>query len=205
MADWPPLPFAEWEKDMRHGSHVDPDRGKTRMAFRAIGQPWWNVAMYVTPVGLTTSAISYRGRLFEIEFDFVSHRLRMVTSEGREHIMRLYARSVADFYAEYTSALRLLGIEVHIDPAPAEFDDTTPHDEDQHHASYDKDYVERFRHILIASDHVLKKFRAPFVGKCSPVHFFWGSFDLAVTRFSGRRAPEQPNADPITREGYSMK
>jgi hypothetical protein len=177
--------------------------GKTRMARAALVNHWWNVTLYVTPVGLSTSTVPYGDRSFEIEFDFVSHKLRMRNSEGHEHAVRLYARSVADFYAEYMAALRSLGIEVNIDRTPAEFDDTTPYDQDKHHASYDKEYVERFRRILVHSDAILKKFRAPFMGKCSPVHFFWGSFDLAVTRFSGRRAPEQPNADHMTREGYS--
>ena len=177
--------------------------GKTRMAREPLINHWWNVTLYVTPVGLTTSSIPYRDQTFEIEFDFVSHRLRIVTSPGREYVMCLYPRSVADFFSEYMSALRSLGIEIHIDPKPAEFDDTTPYDQDQHHASYDKEYVERFRRVLIQADRILKKFRSRFVGKCSPVHFFWGSFDLAVTRFSGRKAPEQPNMDPMMREGYS--
>jgi hypothetical protein len=201
--DWPPLPFAEWERTYDTVHMWTQIVGKTRMAREPLINHWWNVTLYVTPLGLTTSSIPYRGKTFEIEFDFVSHRLRIITSEGREYIMRLYARSVADFFSEYMAALRSLGIEIHIDPKPAEFDDTTPYDQDQHHASYDREYVERFRRILIQSDRILKKFRAPFIGKCSPVHFFWGSFDLAVTRFSGRRAPEQPNADPVTREGYS--
>ena len=201
--DWPPLPFAEWERTYDTVHMWTQIVGKTRMAREPLINHWWSVTLYVTPLGLTTSSIPYRGKTFEIEFDFVSHRLRIITSDGREYIMRLYARSVADFFSEYMAALRSLGIEIHIDPKPAEFDDTTPYDQDQHHASYDREYVERFRRILIQSDRILKKFRATFIGKCSPVHFFWGSFDLGVTRFSGRRAPEQPNADPGTREGYS--
>ena len=176
--------------------------GKTRMAREPLVNHWWNVTLYVTPLGLTTGSIPYHGKTFEIEFDFVCHRLRIRTSEGSEHVIRLYARSVADFYAEYMAGLRSLGLEIRIGKTPAEFDDVTPFDQDQHHASYQEDYVERFRRILIQVDRIFKKFRAPFLGKCSPVHFFWGSFDLAVTRFSGRRAPEQPNADHMTREGY---
>jgi hypothetical protein len=201
--DWPALPFAEWEKTCDTLHMWTQIVGKTRMAREPLVNHWWNVTLYVTPLGLTTSPIPYQDQTFEIDFDLVSHRLRMVTSHGREYIMCLYPRSVADFFSEYMSALRSLGIEIHINPAPAEFDDTTPYDQDQHHASYDKAYVERFRRILIQSDRMLKKFRTRFLGKCSPVHFFWGSFDLAVTRFSGRRAPEQPSMDPMMREGYS--
>ena len=201
--EWPPLDFSEWE-NTRDTVHMWTQIiGKTRMAREPLVNHWWNVTLYVTPLGLTTGSIPYQGKTFEIEFDFVSHRLRIRTSEGSEHTIRLYARSVADFYAEYMAALRSLGIEMEIDKTPAEFDDVTPHDQDRHHASYEEKYVERFQRILIQTDRILKKFRAPFLGKCSPVHFFWGSFDLAVTRFSGRRAPEQPNADHTTREGYS--
>ena len=117
--------------------------------------------------------------------------------------MRLFPRSVADFYAEYMAALKSLGIEVRIYKVPVEFDDVTPFDQDQHHASYDTEYVERFRRILIHADRIFKQFRSRFLGKSSPVHFFWGSFDLAVTRFSGRRAPEREGVDPVTREAYS--
>jgi hypothetical protein len=117
--------------------------------------------------------------------------------------MRLYPRSVADFYQEYMAALRSLGIDVRIYKVPVEFDDVTPFDQDQHHASYDAEYVERFRRILIHADRIFKQFRSRFLGKSSPVHFFWGSFDLAVTRFSGRRAPPREGADPVTREAYS--
>jgi len=177
--------------------------GKTRMAFESLQNHWWNVALYVTPVGLTTSSIPYRGNTFVVDFDFVLHRLVLRMSDGREHVIRLYARSVADFYKEYMASLQMFGIELKIERTPAEFDDTTPHDVDEHHASYDRGHVENFHRILVNSDRVLKKFRARFIGKSSPVHFFWGSFDLAVTRFSGRPAPVNPAADPITREGYS--
>jgi hypothetical protein len=201
--DWPALPFEEWE-NTRDTVHMWTQIvGKTRMVREPLINHWWNVTLYVTPVGLTTSSVPYRDKTFEIEFDFLSHGLQIVTSHGRRYVIPLYPRSVADFHAEYMSALHSLGIEVHIDLTPAECDDKTPHDQDQHHASYDKEYVDRFRRVLLQSDRVLKRFRAPFIGKCSPVHFFWGSFDLAVTRFSGRRAPEQPNMDHMMREGYS--
>jgi len=177
--------------------------GKTRMAFETLQNHWWNVALYVTPVGLTTSAIPYRASTFIIDFDFVLHRLVLRSNDGREHCIRLYARSVADFYREYMSTLHMFGIELQIDRTPAEFDDLTPHDVDEHHASYDRVHVENFHRVLVNSDRLLKKFRARFIGKSSPVHFFWGSFDLAVTRFSGRPAPANPAADSVTREGYS--
>lgn len=177
--------------------------GKTRMALTPLVNHWWNVTLYVTPVGLNTSSIPHADRTFEVEFDFLFHRLVLRTSDARTHIIPLYARSVADFYKEYMSSLRSLGIEVNINRSPAEFDDLTPHDEDHHHASYSADYVDRFRRILIHVDRILKKFDARYLGKRSPVHFFWGSFDLAVTRFSGRRAPERAAVDPITAEAYS--
>src|SRR5437867_6356439 len=201
--EWPALSFEEWEHTCDTVHMWTQIVGKTRMELEPLVNHWWNVTLYVTPVGLSTSSIPYRGMTFDAEFDFISHRLRIGTSEGREHVIRLYPRSVADFYAEYMAVLRSFGIDVRINRTPAEFDDLTPHDQDQHHASYNEEHVKRFRQILIQTDRILKKFRAPFLGKCSPVHFFWGSFDLAVTRFSGRRAPEQPNADLMTREGYS--
>ena len=133
----------------------------------------------------------------------MAHQLLFHASGGVQHCMRLFPRTVADFYAEYMAALRSLGIEVHIYKVPSEFDDPTPFDQDRHHASYDTEYVERFRRILIHADRICKQFRARFLGKSSPVHFFWGSFDLAVTRFSGRRAPEREGADSMMREAYS--
>jgi Family of unknown function (DUF5996) len=138
-----------------------------------------------------------------VEFDLLAHRLLIRTSEGLEYGMPLYPRSVADFYREYMAALRALGIEVHIHAAPDEFDDKTPFIQDGKHASYDTAHVESFRRVLINCDRIFREFRSRFIGKCSPVQFFWGSFDLAVTRFSGRRATLPPDADPLTREGYS--
>jgi hypothetical protein len=201
--DWPPLPFAEWENTCDTVHMWTQIVGRTRMAKEPLLNHWWNVALYVTPVGLTTSSIPYKQTAFEIEFDFVSHQLRIRTRDGERSVIGLYARSVADFYREYMSALASLGIKVRINCTPAEFDDTTPYDEDHHHASYDVEYVERFRRILIAADRTMKEFRTRFLGKSSQVHFFWGSFDLAVTRFSGRPVPDQPCVDPITREAYS--
>jgi hypothetical protein len=177
--------------------------GKTRLALTPLENHWWNVPLYVTPRGLTTSAIPYGPGAFAVDFDFIAHELWIRTSADREVSMRLYPRSVADFYTQYMAALRSLGIEVHIHRVPCEFDDLTPFDQDQHHASYDAEYVDRFRRILIQCERVFKEFRSPFLGKCSPVHFFWGSFDLAVTRFSGRTAPQKEGVDRVTREAYS--
>jgi hypothetical protein len=203
MPEWPALNFSEWETTCDTVHMWTQIVGKTRMALAPPVNHWWHAALYVTPVGLTTSAIPYDDREFDVEFDFVAHRLTIRTSDGRIQTLSLYERSVADFYAEYMAALQALGISVRINRTPAEFDDPTPHDEDRHHAQYDEDHVEKFHRVLMHADRALKKFRSPFIGKCSPVHFFWGSFDLAVTRFSGRRAPERPDADSITREGYS--
>jgi hypothetical protein len=202
-AEWPALPYAGWESTLDTLHMWTQIVGKTRMALEPRQNHWWNVTLYVTPLGLTTSPMPYRGQTFVVDFDFVAHRLVMQTSDGRQHMMRLGPCSVAAFYTEYMSALKTLGIEVKIDRKPAEFDDTTPHDLDDHHASYDRLAVERFQNILVHTDRILKKFRSRFLGKCSPVHFFWGSFDLAVTRFTGELAPENPQADSMTREAYS--
>jgi len=202
-SEWPALPFAEWEKTCDTLHMWTQIVGKTRMALTPLENHWWNVPLYVTPRGLGTSAIPWNHGSFAMEFDLVGHQLVFHNSGGVQHCMRLYPRSVADFYAEYMAALKSLGIEVKIYKVPVEFDDTTPFDQDRHHASYDTGYVERFRSILVNSDRVFKQFRSRFLGKSSPVHFFWGSFDLAVTRFSGRRAPQGEGVDPVTREAYS--
>lgn len=201
--EWPALPFPEWEKTCDTLHMWTEIVGKTRLGLTPLENHWWNVALYVTPRGLNTSPIPFRGRTFDADFDFIAHKLSIRTSEGEERVMPLYPRSVADFYSEYMAALRAFGIDVHIHTTPDEFDDKTPFDQDKHHASYDREQVERFRRILINADRVLKEFRSRFIGKCSPVHFFWGSFDLAVTRFSGRRASLPADADPLTREAYS--
>jgi hypothetical protein len=177
--------------------------GKTRLALTPLQNHWWNVPLYVSSRGLSTSPIPFERKTFETEFDFIAHKLDVRTSDGKEHSLPLLPRSVADFYSEYMASLRLLGVEVSINRTPAEFSDTTPFDQDHHHASYDKKHVEDFHRILINTDQVLKRFRSRFLGKCSPVHFFWGSFDLALTFFSGRPAPVPGDADSITREAYS--
>jgi Family of unknown function (DUF5996) len=201
--EWPPLPFGEWENTCDTLHMWTQIVGKTRLALAPLENHWWNVPFYVTPRGLTTSSIPFRHETFEVEFDLVEHKLLVRTSKGDEHGIALYPRSVADFYCEYMACLRSLGIEVSIHRTPVEFDDTTPFDQDQHHASYDTTYIERFRRILVNSDRIFKQFRSRFLGKSSPVHFFWGSFDLAVTRFSGRPTPQPLDVDPITREAYS--
>lgn len=177
--------------------------GKTRLALTPLENHWWNVPLYVTPRGLTTSPIPFQQRTFAVDFDWIAHQLLIRTSDGEERTIRLFARSVADFYQEYMAALRSLGIEVSIHRTPVEFDDPIPFDEDQRHASYDAAYVENFQRVLTGVDRALKEFRSRFLGKSSPVHFFWGSFDLAVTRFSGRPSPLPPDVDAVTREAYS--
>ena len=201
--EWPSLSFSDWEKTCDTLHMWTQIVGKTRLALTPLQNHWWNVTLYVTPRGLTSSPIPFRQTSFEVEFDFITHRLSIRTSEGQAHSIPLFPRSVADFYGEYMACLRSLGIEVSIHQTPDEFDDKTPFDQDQHHASYDAKQVESFRRIIINCDRVLKEFRSRFLGKCSPVHFFWGSFDLAVTRFSGRRANLPKDADALTREAYS--
>ena len=157
---------------------------------------WWNCVLYVTPRGLTTSAIPYHGELFEMEFDFIDHKLAIRKSDGQTRSVKLEPRSVADFYGELMSTLQQIGIDVKIWTMPQEVPNPIPFEKDHEHASYDREYANRFWRILVQADSIFNEFRARFVGKSSPVHFFWGSFDLAVTRFSGRAAPERPGADP---------
>jgi hypothetical protein len=177
--------------------------GKVRLALCPRINHWWEVTLYVTSIGLTTSPIPYDSGIFEIQFDFIHHKLLIRTSSGAERVMALAPRSVADFYREFTECLQSLGIQVKIWKVPMEIPDPIAFDRDTKHASYDPEYANRFWRILVRTDEIFKEFRARFIGKSSPVHFFWGSFDLAVTRFSGRRAPAREGADAITREAYS--
>ncbi len=177
--------------------------GKIRLVQTPLVNHWWNVPLYVSARGLTTSPMPYEDRIFEIEFDFIDHQLVIKCSDGASRTLALRPQSVADFYAEVMSALGELGIEVKIWTMPVEVPDPIRFEDDHDHASYDADYVNRFWRALVSMDEVLKEFRARFIGKVSPVHFFWGSFDMAVTRFSGRPAPERDGADVITREAYS--
>jgi Family of unknown function (DUF5996) len=177
--------------------------GKVRLALAPRVNHWWSVALYVAPRGLTTSAIPAPFGSFEVLFDFIDHELVIETSRGGRRALPLGPRAVADFYPEVMAALRSLGIDVRIWKMPTEVPDPIPFDADRRPAVYDRESVHRLWRALVSMENVFQRFRARFIGKCSPVHFFWGSFDLAVTRFSGRRAPEREGADSITREAYS--
>jgi hypothetical protein len=204
---WPELPSDSW-KDTCATLHMWTQIvGKVRLALTPLANHWWNVPLYVSVRGLTTSPIPYGPRLFEVEFDFTEHRLRVWTNDRGSRQLPLAPQSVADFYQAFMAALKELEIEVEIWKMPVEIPDPIPFDRDHAHASYDPGSAQKFWRILVSADDVFKMFRAGFIGKSSPVHFFWGSFDLAVTRFSGRRAPERKDADPvlrkIMREAYS--
>jgi hypothetical protein len=202
-SDWPELPLTAW-KDTYATLHMWTQIvGKTRLAFSPPVNHWWHVPFYVSARGLSTSPIPAGARTFEAEFDFVSHNLSIRASDGQMKLIPLYPRSVADFYREFVTTAASMGIEVNIWKMPVEIPDPIPFDRDEQHASYDPEYANRFWRILVQADSILKEFRGRFTGKASPVHFFWGSFDLAVTRFSGRPAPERPGADSMTREAYS--
>ncbi|OLE37666.1 MAG: hypothetical protein AUI36_26430, partial [Cyanobacteria bacterium 13_1_40CM_2_61_4] len=181
--------------------------GKIRLAQTPLLNHWWNVTLYVTSRGLTTSAMPYDDRIFEIDFDFMDHNLLIRSSDGGSKAVRLYPRSVADFYRETLAALQSLRIPVTIWTTPVEVEDRTPFEQDQKHAAYDPEYAQRVWRILLQTSRVLTEFRSRFIGKVSPVHFFWGAFDLALTRFSGRRAPAHPGAPNLARfvavEAYS--
>jgi len=203
QSSWPELPLNAWQ-DTYHTLHMWAQVvGKVRLALSPRMNHWWEVPLYVNSRGLTTSPIPYGAGVFEVQFDFIHHQLTIHTSWGSTKTLALVPRSVADFYAEFMSALQSLGISAKIWTTPCELPNPIPFERDTRHASYDPDYAHRFWKILFLCDAIFKEFRAKFIGKSSPVHFFWGSFDLAVTRFSGRRAPERPDADAITREAYS--
>jgi hypothetical protein len=200
---WPALPLQEWQETY-HNLHMwSQIIGKVRLELTENTNHWWNVPLYVNARGLTTSPIPYSNFIFEVQFDFIDHNLLIDRSDGVRKTIELVPRTVAEFYWEFMSALRSLGIEVAIYAKPVEVPNPIPFAEDRLYRAYDREAVERFWRILVSCDAVFKQFRARFLGKNSPVQFFWGSFDLAVTRFSGRRAPERPGADAITREAYS--
>lgn len=200
---WPSLPLDEW-KDTYDTLHMWTQVvGKVRAALSPHVNHWWEVPLYVTARGLSTSPIPRESGVFEIEFDFLDHNVAIRTSGGQMKFVSLYPRSVADFYHEFMATLRFLGIGVKISSTPVEVPDPIPFEQDEQHSSYDPDYVNRLWRILLQTDSIFKEFRSRFIGKVSPVHFFWGSFDLAVTRFSGRRAPARDGADPVTRDAYS--
>jgi hypothetical protein len=207
---WPSLPFAEW-KDTAITLHMWTQIvGKIRLTL----SPWtnhsWHVTLYVTSRGLTTSPIPYGISTFEIRFDFIDHELRILKSDGAARVLKLCPQPVAKFYREVMNALAEMELPVTINTTPNEIENPIPFAQDEEHRSYDREYANRFWRVLVQSDRVFKEFRSRFCGKCSPVHFFWGSFDLAVTRFSGRPAPPHPGGvphlpDEITREAYSQE
>ena len=200
---WPSLPLESWE-DTRATLHMWTQMvGKVRLALTPMVNHWWNVPLYVSARGLTTSSMSCESMVFEMEFDFVDHQLVLTKSDGSVKKLALAPRSVSDFYKELMTMLRSEGIDVKIWKTPVEIPNPIPFDQDHIHRSYDPQAVRKFWRILASSHSAFQDFRSRFIGKSSPVHFFWGSFDLAVTRFSGRRAPERPDADRITREAYS--
>jgi hypothetical protein len=199
----PALPLNAW-KDTLDTVHMWTQIvGKVRMKLCPLVNQWWNVPLYVTARGLTTSAMPYQGRDIEVRFDFIEHKLLIEASDGRVATIPLAPQSVAEFHKKFMAALSQLGVDVAIWTLPCELASPIPFEKDTVHASYDPVAVHKFWRILVWVDQVLQEFRAGFEGKSSPVHFFWGSFDLAVTRFSGRTAPERPGADSITREAYS--
>jgi hypothetical protein len=200
---WPELALKDW-KPTYHNLHMWTQIvGKVRLELSPKTNHWWNVPLYIDARGLTTSPIPYGKDVFEIRFDFVDHKLIVDRCDGRRRVLALEPRTVADFYSEFMSTLRSLDLDIAIYAKPVEVVDPIPFAEDALYRAYDADAAYRFWRIVTSCDSVFKQFRAWFVGKSSPVHFFWGSFDLAVTRFSGRRAPERPGADAITREAYS--
>jgi len=203
LEEWPSLPLEEW-KDTYATLHMWTQIvGKIRLVLSPPVNHFWQVPLYVSARGLTTTAIPHGTRNFEIEFDFIAHQLVIRTSDGETRQLELAPRAVADFYRELMATLEALRLAVKIRAIPDELPDPIPFADDRVHAAYDPEYANRLWRILAHADRVLKEFRARFIGKVSPVHFFWGSFDLAVTRFSGRPAPAREAADSITREAYS--
>jgi hypothetical protein len=200
IENWPALPYEAWRDTCQTLHMWTQIVGKVRMELSPFLNHWWHVTLYVTPRGLTTSAIPYHGGSFDVTFDFLEHTLFMRTSAGTTKALPLIPRSVAAFYREFMDCLHALGIQVTINTLPSEVQSPIRCDIDEVHASYDPLYAQRFWRILTQTATVMQRYRSPFVGKSSPVHFFWGSFDLAVTLFSGRRAPERPGADRMTRE-----
>ncbi len=208
MVEWPQLPYAAWQ-DTCDTLHLWTQIvGKIRL----VQTPWlnhsWQVALYVTARGLTTSPIPYHERAFQIDFDFIDHVLWIRTSDGNFRQLLLRPTTVAQFYAELFAAMAELGLDVRITTTPCEIANPIPFDQDDQHTAYDRDYAGRFWRILLSVHNVLAHFRTAFLGKASPVHFFWGSFDLAVTRFSGRPAPRHPGGvpylpDAVAAEAYS--
>lgn len=203
----PALPVANWKETLATLHMWTQVVGKVRLKLCPLVNHFWNVPFYLTARGMTTSPMPYpQGAItgtIEVSFDFIEHQLLLETTAGGVVSLALRPQSVADFYGKFMDALRKLGVNVRIWTTPCEIPEPIPFEKDHVHSSYDPVAVHQFWRITAWVDQVLKEFRASFLGKVSPVHFFWGSFDLAVTRFSGRRAPERPGADAITREAYS--
>jgi hypothetical protein len=207
-ADWPDLPLSAWADTCATLHLWTQIVGKVRLAHAPMVNHWWQVALYVTSRGLTTSPIPYDATSFQIDFDFIDHTLRIRASTGKSDILALAPRAVADFHGEIMGRLRRLGLETRIWAMPVEIEGAIPFDQDRQHASYDPDYANRFWCILVLVERLFTRFRSHFIGKVSPVHFFWGSFDLAITRFSGRTAPlltsDSPNLGRwVMQEAYS--
>jgi hypothetical protein len=205
---WPSLPFESWTDTCATLHMWTQIVGKIRL----VQSPWinhsWNATLYVTSRGLTTSPIPYDARTFEIEFNFLDHQLTIQSSDGRVGGLPLAPQSVAAFYRRLSEEMKRLDLAVEIHTKPNEVAEPIRFDQDETHRSYDRDYANRFWRILVQADRVMKRFRGRFIGKCSPVHLFWGALDLAVTRFSGKRAPTHPGGIPnlpdrVTREAYS--
>ena len=207
MNAWPALPYDQWQDSCATLQLWTQVVGKVRMALAPPHNHWWHVPLYLTARGLTTSPIPYQGRSFQIDFDFIGHRLDILVSDGGREGFALVPMSVAQFHREVMGRLRSLGIDIHIWTMPVEIADPIPFEQDHMHAAYDPVMVNRFWQALAQMTPVFAEFRGGFLGKASPIHFFWGSFDLAVTRFSGRQAPPHPGApgiaDAVTREAYS--
>jgi len=207
---WPELNYADWKDTLATLHMWTQVVGKIRLTLTPWTNHSWHVTLYVTARGLTTSPIPHGTDTFEIRFDFIDHQLRILKSDGAQRSVELKPRSVANFYKAVMAALDELKLPVKIDIVPNEIPNPIPFDQDEQHRLYDPEYANRFWRVLVQADRVFKEFRSRFCGKCSPVHFFWGAPDLAVTRFSGRAAPKHPGGiphlpDAITREAYSQE
>lgn len=208
LTEWPKLEYRTWKPTYETLHRWLQIAGKLRLC----KSPWtnhsWNTTFYLTARGLTTSTIPLEDRTMTLDFDFFDHQLQIMDSRGKKHIIPLKNESVADFYSRFMEGLKAMDVEATFEPVPNEVADATPFDQDYTHATYDQNAANQWFQVLVRCHNVFQEFRSNFVGKSSPVHFFWGSFDLAVTRFSGRRAPEHPGgipnlSDEVVREAYS--
>jgi hypothetical protein len=209
-AAWPELPLASWQDSYATLHMLTQIVGKTRLALAPMQNHWWQVPLYVTERGLTTTAMPYDGNIATVDFDFIYHNVAIRTSAGQTRVIPLVQRPVREFYTEYLDVLAALGIGARIRGVPVEVETAIPFAQDTQHASYDPEAVNRWWRAMIQVDRVLKQFRGRFEGKASPVHFFWGSFDIAATRFSGRGAPLHPGGAPncpdyVMQEAYSKE